>query len=320
MKFNVKIDEIKDYVNLSTNKKSAKVENKEFMEWKGTIPIVKKDEVFTSWFIRCSILHGMTPSELIKSEIVFWKSNYEYQMDDLKKIGKNFWKLDIKHLPKDFVKSLKYRGLEFNIRDMQLSTPKRFTQDHLDFNITKEKHQFKHLINENFKYCPECWKKQESQYFRIYWRKPHQLICFDHNTWLIESCMYCNLPIWTTRIQKKFINDYFEYCPNCSESLIIEPVSNPEWIEFQILINDVISLFVEYNLLYSILITVFINIKKYELSNSNKTAYDEIKILYEVSKYFIGEVSKPPIYNLNNNSLRLLKTMLKQIGLPHEFS
>ena len=180
----------------------------------------KKGESLLSWLIRQAWEFGLTPRNLLKSEREYWLQKENVSLE-LPKNWKWFETIDVLPLSPTFKYTLQQRGLTFGGNELQLNLSKWLN---LSNSVKPTKRQISHYYYYTLRYCPVCWKDENSRYFKILWRLPFVAVCLEHGTELKELCSYCGEPLFEKGKRNQLLLDFKErwlkQCRNCNYSLV----------------------------------------------------------------------------------------------------
>ncbi len=154
-----------------------------------------------------------------------------------------FLTLDVLPIPASWENVLRQRG-NIRIKELLLDISKWF-------DLSKEpevtKHRLQNYYHYSLRYCPLCWKDENSRYFRTLWRLPFMLFCLEHGIELRESCPSCGEPLFNDKryrlssaiVLQNFREEWMTCCKECDHSLLQDVVKdNPELARLQKYILD----------------------------------------------------------------------------------
>lgn len=204
----------------------------------GYIP-PEKNELFSSWYCRLAISHGVKP-------LTFVKNNFEYNAP--------IFNRDIDLQKPQYLVDFLLLHTPLNIHDVNdlfLTSLK----DLYFNNLTETKSFFLSLgINHRNRKkfgtmcCPSCLKK--NPYYKKEWRLFTSIICTECNSYLIDKCQYCSHPICFHQIYNGSnqsipnLDLLFSMCGNCKNDLSTTPLPTPSKfeLEYQNFINQTLIL------------------------------------------------------------------------------
>lgn len=175
----------------------------------------EKDELFSSWLIRLANAH--------RSGIVnFYRNIYP---------DSNIWIMDIDtRAPEKLINKLE--EITFLTYDEILATTLKFYEGKLfleqsSSNKTKWilPHSTPHtrISNASVAFCPSCFKKDNTPYFRKHWRLSIAIICTECGVYLHDKCPACDEPVKFDKTGFKIKNGFYEHsfknCYNCQFDL-----------------------------------------------------------------------------------------------------
>lgn len=215
----------------------------EVHSWEKMLVHPKPGESLLSWIMRQSWEFGITPKRLIQSEKEYWllRENISLSLP-----REQYWPLTLDVLPVSTALEnvLQHRGLNIRISALQLDISKWF-------DLTKgqgiTKHKLENYYHYSLRYCPLCWKDENSRYFRILWRLPFVVVCLEHGVELKELCSSCGELLFddkkhrrsSTVLLQNFSEKWLISCRHCNRSLLDEAVEKmPELGKLQKRILD----------------------------------------------------------------------------------
>jgi len=196
----------------------------------------KPGESFLSWLTRQAWAFSITPKKLVQSEKEYWliKENISLSVH-------REWllKSDVLPISTAWENVLQQRGLNIEISELQLNISKWFDLAS-EPKITKKilKNYYLYVL----RYCPLCWKDENSRYFRILWRLPFVLVCPEHGVELKEYCSSCGELLFSEKKRNKSLviifqdlkEEWLTKCRFCNHSLLEEAVKEkPELATLQ---------------------------------------------------------------------------------------
>lgn len=200
----------------------------EFHNWEKMLVHPKPGESLLSWLMRQSWEFGITPKRLIQSEKEYWllRENISLSLP-----REQYWPLTLDVLPVSTALEnvLQHRGLNIRISALQLDISKWFDLTEGQ-GITK--HKLENYYHYSLRYCPLCWKDENSRYFRILWRLPFVVVCLEHGVELKELCSSCGELLFddkrhrrsSTVLLQNFSEKWLISCRHCNLSLMDENV------------------------------------------------------------------------------------------------
>lgn len=213
--------------------------------WGGYIP-PKKDEIFSSWFLRLAQAH------LLKS----------HSFSKLTLKGYSLWNRDNDIYPNDFL-----------IKTIEINTPLSLVQINNLFLINYEGFLFERINKRGFTigiiplkmyhrkrtgkgimYCPCCLKN--NHYYKKQWRVFYSIACLECGVLLRDDCPECENPVTYHRLEQgnknEILNFPLNYCAYCHSDLCKNPIRASKTIlQFQKKINTYLQNGFTENLVYS---------------------------------------------------------------------
>jgi len=186
----------------------------------------KLGESFLSWLMRQAWAFGITPKRLMQSEKEYWllKENISFSLP-----REQYWPVTLDVLPvsPSWESVLQHRGLNRGVNELQLNISKWL-------DLVKEpkvtRHKLQNYYHYGLRYCPLCWKDENSRYFRILWRLPFVVVCLEHGVELEEFCSSCGELLFDDKRHRKsssvllqnFCEKWLINCRHCNHSLLDE--------------------------------------------------------------------------------------------------
>lgn len=194
--------------------------------WEKMLVHPKSGESLLSWLMRQSWAFGITPKRLIQSEKEYWllKENISLSLRQ-----ESFMTLDVLPVPDAWDNVLRQRGLNIGINELRLDISKWLDPTKLT-EVTK--YELQNYYHYSLRYCPLCWKDENSRYFRNFWRLPFLIVCLEHGIELKESCSSCGETLFDDKryrlssaiVLQNFREDWMTCCKHCNHSLLEEVV------------------------------------------------------------------------------------------------
>ncbi|MBA3035242.1 MAG: TniQ family protein [Desulfobacterium sp.] len=211
--------------------------------WEKMLVCPKPGESLLSWLMRQSWAFGITPKRLIQSEKEYWllKENISLSLQ-----REQYWPVTLDVLPvsSSLESVLLHRGLNKGVNELQLNISKWF-------DLVKEpkitRHKLQNYYHYGLRYCPLCWKDENSRYFRILWRLPFVVVCLEHGVELKDICSSCNELLFDDKRHRKsssvLLQNFYEKwlinCRHCNHSLLDDVAEEkPELVRIQKQILD----------------------------------------------------------------------------------
>lgn len=196
----------------------------EVHSWEKMLVHPKPGESLLSWIMRQTWAFGITPKRLIQSEKEYWllKEGISLSLP-----REQYWPVIIDVLPVSsaWENVLHHRGLNKGFNELQLNISKWL-------DLVKEpevtRHRLQNYYHYGLRYCPLCWKDDNSRYFRILWRLPFVLVCLEHGVGLKEFCSSCGELLFDDKRHRKsssillqnFCEKWLINCRHCNHSLL----------------------------------------------------------------------------------------------------
>jgi len=82
-------------------------------------------------------------------------------------------------------------------------------------------------------FCPDCFRTDETPFFRVYWRYAFLTECPVHHTPLLDKCPECQMPVWPTNLKlltREKPWHSFTSCPICGFNLKKSPPQPPSGV------------------------------------------------------------------------------------------
>ncbi len=211
--------------------------------WEKMLMCPKPGESILSWLMRQSWAFGVKPKRLIQSEKEYWllKENISLSLP-----REQYWPVTLDVLPvSSYLENVfHHRGLNKGFNELQLNISKWL-------DLVKEpkvtRHKLQNYYYYGLRYCPLCWKDENSRYFRILWRLPFVVVCLEHGVELEEFCSSCGELLFDDKRHRKsssvllqnFCDKWLISCRNCNHSLLDEVLEKkPELARLQKQILD----------------------------------------------------------------------------------
>lgn len=174
-----------------------------------------EDELFSSWFCRLSINHGLKPQSFILNylgkDFPFWNRDIDLLSPSvLIKFIQKHTPLEIKSIEKMFLSS--YESFAFENKNHN-----GYNENILSLGIFHRKRKLAGLLC-----CPSCL--YNNHYYKKEWRLITSIICLKCNEYLIDKCKNCTTPITFHRLYIDNNSSVMEYkpiylCSNCNADL-----------------------------------------------------------------------------------------------------